>query len=233
MAFSMSATLLIVEDERSLQELLRYTFETDGFLVHVAGDGDEALEWVHRTIPDLIILDWMLPGGVPGIEVCRILRTRTKTASIPIVMVTARGEEQQKIDAFKFGCDDYVVKPFSVLELVARVRALLRRSRPEVMSEEITIGPLTLDRNQKTVLYCGEYVDLSLTEFRLLERFMENPRQVFTRAQLLDVVWGVSCDIDERAVDAHIARLRKTLCLKGREDPIRTVRGVGYGLKIF
>jgi two-component system phosphate regulon response regulator PhoB len=180
-----------------------------------------------ETIPDLVILDWMLPG-VSGLEICRRLRARDATKTLPVIRLTARGEEAERVRGLSIGADDYVVKPFSVPELMARVRALLRRSRPERVANRLSAGDLDLDRETRRVRRGGREVHLGPTEFRLLEYLMEKPGRVFSRAQLLDAVWGLSAEIDERTVDVHVGRLRKALS-RGRErDPVRTVRGAGY-----
>jgi two-component system phosphate regulon response regulator PhoB len=191
--------------------------------------GDEAELRIAESPPDLIILDWMLPG-VSGLEICRRLRTRENCRDIPVIMLTARGEESERVRGLSVGADDYVVKPFSTPELMARVRALLRRARPERVASKLLLGDIDLDRDTRRVRRGGREIHLGPTEFRLLEYFMEKPGRVFTRAQLLDNIWGMSAEIDERTVDVHVGRLRKAL-IRGREkDPIRTVRGSGYSL---
>jgi two-component system, OmpR family, phosphate regulon response regulator PhoB len=191
--------------------------------------GDEAELRLSESLPDLLILDWMLPGA-SGIEICRRLRAREATRTLPIIMVTARCEESERVRGLAVGADDYVVKPFSVLELMARVHALLRRSRPERVAERLTAGDLDLDRLTRRVRRGDRDIRLGPTDFRLLECLVEKPGRVLSRAQLLDLVWGPSSDVDERTVDVHIGRLRKRLS-KGRErDPIRTVRGAGYSI---
>jgi two-component system phosphate regulon response regulator PhoB len=219
--------ILIVEDEAALALLLAYNLEAEGFIVEREERGDEAELRLAETIPDLVILDWMLPG-VSGLEICRRLRAREGTKTLPVIMLTARGEEAERVRGLSIGADDYVVKPFSVPELMARVRALLRRSRPERVANRLTAGDLDLDRETRRVRRGGREVHLGPTEFRLLEYLMEKPGRVFSRAQLLDAVWGMSAEIDERTVDVHVGRLRKALS-RGRErDPVRTVRGAGY-----
>ena len=219
--------ILIVEDEAALALLLAYNLEAEGFIVEREERGDEAELRLAETVPDLVILDWMLPG-VSGLEICRRLRARDVTKTLPVIMLTARGEEAERVRGLSIGADDYVVKPFSVPELMARVRALLRRSRPERVAHRLTAGDLDLDRETRRVRRGGREVHLGPTEFRLLEYLMEKPGRVFSRAQLLDSVWGMSAEIDERTVDVHVGRLRKALS-RGRErDPVRTVRGVGY-----
>jgi two-component system phosphate regulon response regulator PhoB len=224
-----NARILIVEDEEPLSLLLRYNLETEGYEVETVARGDDADTRLRESTPDLVVLDWMLPG-LSGIELCRRLRARPETKSLPIIMLTARGEESERVRGLSTGADDYIVKPFSVPELVARIRALLRRSRPERLADVLTLGEIELDRVKKRVSRAGRDVDLGPTEFRLLEFLMERPGRVFTREQLLDGVWGSEVYIDERTVDVHVGRLRKALN-RGRDgDPIRTVRGSGYAI---
>jgi len=224
-----NSRILIVEDEEPLSLLLRYNLETEGYEVETVARGDDADTRLREATPDLVVLDWMLPG-LSGIELCRRLRARPETKSLPIIMLTARGEESERVRGLSTGADDYVTKPFSVPELVARIRALLRRSRPERLADVLTIGEIELDRVKKRVSRGGQDVDLGPTEFRLLEFLMERPGRVFTREQLLDGVWGSEVYIDERTVDVHVGRLRKALN-RGRDgDPIRTVRGSGYSI---
>jgi two-component system phosphate regulon response regulator PhoB len=224
-----TAQILIVEDEEPLSLLLRYNLEADGYEVETVARGDDADTWLREKLPDLVVLDWMLPG-LSGIELCRRLRTRQETKSLPIIMLTARGEESERVRGLATGADDYIVKPFSVPELLARVRALLRRSKPERMADTLMLGEIELDRIKKRVSRGGRDVDLGPTEYRLLEYLMERPGRVFTREQLLDGVWGSDVYIDERTVDVHVGRLRKALN-RGRDaDPIRTVRGSGYSI---
>src|SRR5579871_4934686 len=218
---------LVVEDEAALGLLLAYNLEAEGYAVERAERGDEAELRLAETPPDLVILDWMLPG-VSGLEICRRLRAREATRSLPVIMLTARGEEGERVRGLSVGADDYVVKPFSVPELMARVRALLRRSRPERIADKLVAGDLDLDRETRRVRRGVRDIHLGPTEFRLLEYLLEKPGRVFSRAQLLDGVWGQTAEIDERTVDVHVGRLRKALS-RGRErDPIRTVRGTGY-----
>jgi two-component system phosphate regulon response regulator PhoB len=219
--------ILVVEDETSLATLLVYNLEAEGYQVEHVDNGDEAELRLAESPPDLVILDWMLPG-VSGLEICRRLRARDNAKDMPVIMLTARGEEGERVRGLSVGADDYVVKPFSTPELMARVRALLRRARPERVASRLTLGDIDLDRDTRRVRRSGREIHLGPTEFRLLEYFMEKPGRVFTRAQLLDSVWGMSAEIDERTVDVHVGRLRKAL-IRGREkDPIRTVRGAGY-----
>jgi two-component system phosphate regulon response regulator PhoB len=225
----MGASILIVEDEEALSLLLRYNLEAEGYEVETVARGDEADSRLKENIPDLVILDWMLPG-LSGIEICRRLRARTETRTLPVIMLTARGEESERIRGLGTGADDYIVKPFSVPELVARVGALLRRSSPERMANQLQYGDIELDREKKRVSRGGQPIELGPTEFRLLEFLLERPGRVFSRAQLLDGVWGRDVYIDDRTVDVHVGRLRKALNRGKAADPIRTVRGSGYAL---
>lgn len=225
----MSARIMVVEDEDALTTLLRYNLEADGYNVETIARGDEADTKLKEHLPDLIVLDWMLPG-LSGIELCRRLRARNETKALPIIMLTARGEESERVRGLATGADDYMVKPFSVPELLARVRALLRRASPERLATKLEFGDLELDRDKRRVARSGRPIDLGPTEYRLLEFFLERPGRVFSREQLLDSVWGRDIYIDERTVDVHIGRLRKLLNLEGEADPIRTVRGAGYAL---
>jgi two-component system phosphate regulon response regulator PhoB len=225
----MSARILIVEDEEALSMLLRYNLEAEGYEVETVVRGDDADTRLRERAPDLVVLDWMLPG-LSGIELCRRLRARPETKALPIIMLTARGEESELVRGLSTGADDYIVKPFSVPELIARVRALLRRASPERVADVLSIGDIELDREKKRVSRAGREIDLGPTEYRLLEFLMERPGRVFSREQMLDGVWGSEIYIDERTVDVHVGRLRKALN-RGREtDPIRTVRGAGYAL---
>jgi len=219
--------ILVVEDEASLAMLLTYNLESEGYSVEHVDSGDEAALRLSEQGFDLVILDWMLPG-VSGLEICRRLRSRDESRDMPVILLTARGEESDRVRGLSVGADDYVVKPFSTPELMARVRALLRRARPERVAAKLSAGDVDLDRETRRVRRAGREIHLGPTEFRLLEYLMEKPGRVFTRAQLLDSVWGLSAEIDERTVDVHVGRLRKAL-IRGREkDPIRTVRGAGY-----
>jgi two-component system phosphate regulon response regulator PhoB len=225
----MKANILIVEDEEALTLLLRYNLEAEGYAVDTAARGDEADLLLKERSPDLVILDWMLPG-LSGIELCRRLRTRPETKRLPIIMLTARGEESERVRGLATGADDYIVKPFSVPELSARVRALLRRALPERIADILSFGELEVDREKKRVSRAGRAIDLGPTEYRLLEFLMERPGRVFSREQLLNGVWGSQIYIDERTVDVHVGRLRKALNRGHATDPIRTVRGAGYAL---
>lgn len=225
----MSPLLLIVEDESDLAELLRYNFEASGYRVVCVGAGDEADIQIRETTPDLIILDWMLPG-VSGIELCRRWRMRETTAHIPIIMLTARAEEEERVRGLATGADDYVVKPFSVPELMERVRALLRRTSPQLLNATLRAGDIELDRHTHRVRRSSREIHLGPTEYRLLEYLMQNPGRVYSRGQLLDGVWGHGVFVDERTVDVHVGRLRKAINRGRDRDPIRTVRGAGYAL---
>jgi two-component system phosphate regulon response regulator PhoB len=225
----MNPRILIVEDEEALTLLLRYNLEAAGYDVESVARGDEADLRLREAIPDVVILDWMLPG-VSGIELCRRLRSRPETRQLPIVMLTARGEESERVRGLSTGADDYVVKPFSVPELLARVAALLRRASPERVADVLGFGDIAIDREKKRVTRGGRPIDLGPTEYRLLEFLMERPGRVFSREQLLDGVWGSDIYIDERTVDVHVGRLRKALNRGDEVDPIRTVRGSGYAL---
>ena len=225
----MNPRILIVEDEEALTLLLRYNLEAAGYDIESVARGDEADLRLREAIPDVVILDWMLPG-VSGIELCRRLRSRPETRQLPIVMLTARGEESERVRGLSTGADDYVVKPFSVPELLARVAALLRRASPERVADVLGFGDIAIDREKKRVTRGGRPIDLGPTEYRLLEFLMERPGRVFSREQLLDGVWGSDIYIDERTVDVHVGRLRKALNRGDEVDPIRTVRGSGYAL---
>ena len=223
----MSTRILIVEDEEPLTLLLRYNLEAEGYEVETAARGDEAEIRLKESPPDLVVLDWMLPG-MSGIELCRRLRARTDTERLPIIMLTARGEESERVRGLATGADDYIVKPFSVPEFLARIRALLRRASPARVATVLGAGDIELDREKKRVSRSGREVHLGPTEFRLLEFLMQSPGRVFSREQLLDGVWGRDIYIDERTVDVHVGRLRRALNRGRANDPIRTVRGAGY-----
>jgi two-component system phosphate regulon response regulator PhoB len=222
-------TLLLVEDDRALADLLIWHFDREGYDVVRTADGDEALVLADERTPDLVILDWMIEG-VSGIEVCRRLRRRSSTAHVPIIMLTARGEESDRIRGLETGADDYVTKPFSPRELMARVGAVLRRMRPALAGEQLSYADIEMDVEAHRVRRDGRPVQLGPTEFRLLRHFMEHPGRVFSRDRLLDAVWGHDPDIDARTVDVHIRRLRKALNEGGHADMIRTVRSAGYSL---
>jgi two-component system phosphate regulon response regulator PhoB len=223
--------ILVVEDEDALSTLLSYNLEKEGYKVTVATDGEEGLMLVDERLPDLIVLDWMLPK-VSGIEVCRRLRTRAETRNVPIIMLTARGEESDRIRGLDTGADDYITKPFSMTELTARIRAVLRRIRPGLSEDRIRHGDIVIDRVAHRVKREGREVHLGPTEFRLLDYLMQHPGRVFSREQLLDAVWGSDVYVEARTVDVHIGRLRKALNLSEEFDPIRTVRSAGYSLDL-
>ena len=221
--------VLVVEDEPAQREVLAYNLEAEGFAVSRAQNGDEALLLVQEDMPDIIVLDWMMPN-LSGIEVCRRLKTRSETRSIPVIMLSARSEEVDKVRGLETGADDYVVKPYSVIELMARVRTQLRRVRPSTVGQVLEFEDITLDAESHRVVRSGTELKLGPTEFRLLSPFMEKPGRVWSREQLLDRVWGRDIYVDTRTVDVHIGRLRKALNQHGGGDPVRTVRGAGYAL---
>ncbi len=222
-------TVLLVEDEPAQREVLAYNLEAEGFAVQRASNGEEALVLVAESPPDLILLDWMMPH-VSGLEVCRRLKMRPETRQIPIIMLSARSEEVDKVRGLETGADDYVIKPYSIIELMARLRAHLRRTRPATLGLALEWNDITLDPETHRVLRSGQTLKLGPTEFRLLATFLEKPGRVFSREQLLDRVWGRDIYVDSRTVDVHVGRLRKALCTFGGEDPLRTVRGAGYAL---
>ncbi|HAQ34154.1 MAG: phosphate regulon transcriptional regulatory protein PhoB [Maricaulis sp.] len=225
----MQPHILVVEDEDALATLLQYNLEKEGYQVTVAGDGEEAMMLVEENNPDLVLVDWMLPK-VSGIEVCRRLRGRQESRNVPIIMLTARGEEADRIRGLDTGADDYVVKPFSMTELFARIRAVMRRIRPGLADDQVRCGDIVIDRVAHRVKREGTEVHLGPTEFRLLDYLMQHPGRVFSREQLLDAVWGSDVYVEARTVDVHIGRLRKALNNAGEGDPIRTVRSAGYAL---
>ena len=222
--------ILVVEDEEPLCVLLRYNLEAEGYQVETIQRGDEAEIRLRENVPDLLVLDWMLPG-ISGIELCRRLRIRPETERLPIIMLTARGEESDRVRGLATGADDYLVKPFSTPEFVARVRALLRRARPETLSNVLKVGDIVLDRETHRVYRAETEVRLGPTEFRLLEFLMRSPGRVFSRGQLLDNVWGETIYIDERTVDVHVGRLRKAVNDGRQPDVIRPIRGAGYSIQ--
>jgi two-component system phosphate regulon response regulator PhoB len=222
--------LLLVEDDPALAELLEFRFRNEGYRVTVTPDGDEALLLAKEEAPDLVVLDWMIEG-TSGIEVCRRLRKDKATAHVPILMLTARGAEDDKVRGLDTGADDYLTKPFSPRELLSRVNAILRRIRPALAGEVLTVGDLSLDAVAHKVTRQGKVMALGPTEFRLLKHFMEHPGRVFSRGQLLDAVWGNDSEIELRTVDVHIRRLRKGIEIDGAADPVRTVRSAGYALE--
>jgi two-component system phosphate regulon response regulator PhoB len=221
--------VLIVEDEPAQREILSYNFESEGFNVSKAENGEEALLLVKEDAPDVIVLDWMLPN-VSGIEVCRRLKSRTDTRNVPVIMLSARSEENDRVRGLETGADDYVVKPYSVAELLARVRSHLRRTRPASVGQRLEFEDIILDAETHRVTRAEKSLKLGPTEFRLLATFMEKPERVWSRDQLLDRVWGRDIYVDTRTVDVHVGRLRKALCAYGGSDPVRTVRGAGYAL---
>jgi two-component system phosphate regulon response regulator PhoB len=223
--------VLVVEDEDALATLLDYNLMKEGFRVERAADGEEALLRVSEEPPDLVVLDWMLPK-VSGVEVCRQLRAGAETRRTPVLMLTARGEEADKVRGLDTGADDYVVKPFAMSELVARIRALLRRTRPELVEERLEYADLVLDRARHRVTRGGKDVHLGPTEYRLLDFLMQRPGRVFSRERLLDAVWGANTYVEVRTVDVHVGRLRKALRQAGEPDLIRTVRSAGYALDV-
>ncbi len=225
----MNPSILVVEDEDALATLLQYNLDKEGYRVTIATDGEEALMLTAERAPDLVLLDWMLPK-VSGVEVCRRLRARPETRNLPIVMLTARGEESDRVRGLETGADDYVVKPFSMTELSARIRAVLRRIRPALADDRLTHGDIVVDRVAHRVRRAEREVHLGPTEFRLLDYLMQHPRRVFSREQLLDAVWGSDVYVEARTVDVHVGRLRKALNRDGEADPIRTVRSAGYAL---
>lgn len=226
----MKPFIVIAEDEQAVSELLRYNLEAEGYETAIANDGDEAMLLIDERIPDLMLLDWMLPK-ISGIEICRRVRTRQETANLPIIMLTARTEEADRIRGLETGADDYVTKPFSTNELMARVKAVLRRIRPALMDDRISVGDIQIDRSTHSVTRAGRDIHLGPTEFRLLEYFAQHPGRVFSREQLLDGVWGSDVYVEARTVDVHIGRLRKALMSEGGNNPIRTVRSAGYSLR--
>jgi two-component system, OmpR family, phosphate regulon response regulator PhoB len=225
----MTPYVLLVEDDDAISMLLRYNIEKEGYEVGLATDGEEALLMASERLPDLVILDWMLPK-VPGIEVCRRLRAKPDARNIPIIMLTARGEESDRIRGLDTGADDYITKPFSTTELLARVRAVLRRIRPGLADDRLVFGDIIVDRVSHRVKRADRDVHLGPTEFRLLDYFMQHPGRVFSREQLLDAVWGSDVYVEARTVDVHVGRLRKALNEATEIDPIRTVRSAGYAL---
>lgn len=224
---SRNPRILIVEDEEPLTMLLRYNLEAEGYAVESTSRGDEAELMLREEAPDLVLLDWMLPG-LSGIELCRRIRQRSETQLLPVILLTARGEESERVRGLGTGADDYIVKPFSVPELLARVRALLRRVAPKRIASILEAGELILDRSTHRVRRGIRDIHLGPTEFKLLEFLMERPGRVFSRGQMLDGIWGLDTEIDERTVDVHVGRLRKALNKPRELDPIRTVRGGGY-----
>jgi two-component system phosphate regulon response regulator PhoB len=226
----MPTKVLVVEDEEALTLLLRYNLEAEGYAVDSVARGDDAEIRLKEHVPDIAVVDWMLPG-ISGIELCRRIRAREETRRLPVIMLTARGEEGDRVRGLSTGADDYIVKPFSVPEFLARVKALLRRTDPNLLSDKLVAGDIELDRDSRRVRRNGTELHLGPTEFRLLEFLMRSPGRVFTREQLLDNVWGRDVYIDERTVDVHVGRLRKAIKAQSGSDPIRTVRGAGYAFE--
>ena len=224
------ATMLLVEDDPALAELVSWNFRREDFEVRHTPDGEEALLLAREATPDIVLLDWMIEGPISGLEVCRQLRRSPATQNVPIIMLTARGEEEDRVRGLETGADDYVTKPFSPRELIARVGAVLRRVRPALAGETLSYGDLEMDTVGHKVKRGGETIQLGPTEFRLLKHFLEHPGWVFSRERLLDSVWGHDSDIESRTVDVHIRRLRKAINEGGRPDIIRTVRSAGYAL---
>ena len=221
--------VLIVEDDPAQREVLAYNIKAEGYAVETAESGDEALLKVRETTPDLIVLDWMLPN-VSGIEICRQIKMGQDSRRIPVIMLSARAEENDRVRGLETGADDYVVKPYSVAELLARIRTQLRRTRPAALGQQLTFEDILMDMEEHRVYRAEKPVKLGPTEFRLLSTFMERPGRVWSREQLLDRVWGRDIYVDTRTVDVHVGRLRKALCATGGDDPLRTVRGAGYAL---
>lgn len=225
----MKPTVMIVEDEKALSTLLQYNLGKEGYKVVVVADGEEASLMIRETTPDLVLLDWMLPG-LSGIELCRRLRSRPETSNLPIIMITARGEETDRIRGLDTGADDYITKPFSMTELLARVRAVMRRIRPALSDDLVTFSDIVIDRVAHRVRRGEREVHLGPTEYRLLDHLIQHPGRVFSREQLLDTVWGSDVYVEARTVDVHVGRLRKALNDPGERDLIRTVRSAGYSL---
>ena len=225
----MSIKILVIEDDLSLTQLIKYNLEQESYAVKIEMDGEEGLLTAQTELPDLILLDWMLPN-LSGIEVCRRLRRGKSTKSIPIIMLTARSEENERIRGLDTGADDYITKPFSPKELVARIKAILRRIRPAFSEETLEYAGIVMDLSYRKIKRDGESIHLGPTEFNILKFFMENPRRVFSREQLLDMVWGNDIYVEARTIDVHIRRLRKALNEAGKPNIIRTVRSAGYSL---
>lgn len=221
--------ILLVEDEPAQREVLSYNLTAESYRVNLAQDGEEALMMVREDPPDLIVLDWMMPN-ISGIEVCRRLKSRAETRAIPVIMLSARSEEVDRVRGLDTGADDYVIKPYSIVELIARIRANMRLVRPSTVGMVLEFQDIRLDGETYRVTRAGKPLQLGPTEFRLLATFMERPGRVFSREQLLDRVWGRDIYVETRTVDVHIGRLRKTLCQQGGDDLLRTVRGAGYAL---
>jgi two-component system phosphate regulon response regulator PhoB len=226
----MKPNVLVVEDENALATLLRYNLEKEGYEATLAADGEEAMLAIEERMPDVVLLDWMLPS-ISGVEICRRLRNQRETRNLPVIMLTARGEESDRLRGLETGADDYIVKPFSTAELIARIRAVLRRIRPGLAADQLQYREIVLDRVGHRVTRNGRELHLGPTEYRLLEHLMQYPGRVFSREQLLDAVWGSDVYVETRTVDVHVGRLRKILMMDGESDPIRTVRSAGYSLQ--
>lgn len=227
----MQPHILVMEDEDALATLLQYNLEKEGYDVTVAADGEEGMLQIEERTPDLVLLDWMLPK-LSGIEVCRRIRGRAETRNLPIIMLTARGEETDRVRGLDTGADDYMTKPFSMTELTARIRAVLRRIRPGLADDRVNHADIIMDRVAHRVSRAGKEIHLGPTEFRLLDHFLKHPGRVFSREQLLDAVWGSDVYVEARTVDVHVGRLRKALNVEGTVNPIRTVRSAGYSLDL-
>ena len=225
----MTARILVAEDEAALAALVEYNLTHQGYSVRLCADGDEAMLALDEETPDLALLDWMLPG-ISGLEICRRIRARAKSRDMPVIMITARGEEEDRVRGLDTGADDYMTKPLSMDELAARIKAVLRRARPALAGDVVRFGDITLDREVRRVHRDAREVRLGPTEFRLLECLLQRPGRVFSREQLLDQVWGRDVYVEARTVDVHVGRLRKALNRRGERDPIRTVRSAGYAL---
>ena len=227
----MQPYVLVMEDEDALATLVQYNLEKEGYRVVVAADGEEGMLQIEERLPDLVLLDWMLPK-LSGIEVCRRIRGKPETRNLPVIMLTARGEETDRVRGLDTGADDYMTKPFSMVELNARIRAVLRRIRPGLADDRLNHGDIVIDRVAHRVRRAGTEIHLGPTEFRLLDHLMQHPGRVFSREQLLDAVWGSDVYVEARTVDVHVGRLRKALNLEGTVNPIRTVRSAGYSLDL-
>ncbi len=225
----MSIKILVVEDEEALQQLLDYNLTREGFKVAIIGNGAEVMDSITEDEPDFVLLDWMLPN-VSGIELCRQIRANTATRHIPVIMLTARGEEDDRVRGLDKGADDYITKPFSISELVARIKAVLRRVNPAIVGSVVNFADITLDRETMRVKRGKRNIALGPTEFKLLDVLIQRPGRVFSREQLLDRVWGQDVYVENRTIDVHVGRLRKALNKQGEVDPIRTVRASGYAL---
>ena len=225
----MTANIHRVEDEQSIVTLVEYNLSKEGFKVNSSTNGEDGFKAIKDTNPDLVLMDWMLPD-LSGVEICKLLKKNEKYKNIPIIMLTAKGEEEDKVKALNIGADDYITKPFSFPELLARIKALLRRSKPSVAEDIISFGDLKIDRITRKVYRANKQIDLGPTEYNLLDFFIKNPKRVYSREQLLTNVWGDNINVESRTVDVHIRRLRQAINLEGTKDLIRTVRAAGYSL---